>query len=824
MPADNRDLEIEELRRRLEEAEAVIEALRDGSADAMVAGTGMIGFAGTERPYRAFFETMNEGGLTLDCEGHILHCNARFAAMCESSVDAMRGLQFVELIVPSDRAPLSALLACRTPGTAEAHLQTASQTLLPVLLSVTSIDIGGQTALCVVVTDLSERAANTAAMQALNRKMLDTQFAMNSVGIGIHWVDADTGSILEANRFAEEMLGYAEGELQGLSISDVDVNIPDGKFRQTTEPILQAGHARFETTGRTKCGMTIPVEVSAFFLPGRNGDTDRIIGFHTDISARKAAELSLLNAKTAAEAANRAKSTFLANMSHEIRTPMNAIIGLTHLLRRQIAVPDHREKLDKIADSADHLLSVINDILDISKIEADKIVLENSSFELDDMLARIAAMVIDRVHAKGLELVLDTAPGLGTVKGDATRLGQALLNYLGNAVKFTERGTITLRVRPLETAVDSVLLRFEVSDTGIGISPEVLPRLFQAFEQADTSTTRRFGGTGLGLVITRRLAILMGGDAGAESTPGVGSTFWLTARLGRVNTDKERYLIPTLRGKRALVVDDTPAARLVHSQLLRMTGMDSETVASGPEAMEKCVAAVESDKPFDLVLVDLLMPDIDGFETLALLRSAPLQPIPLMWLVTASGDEVIMDDARERGFDEVLLKPLSIATLHESLTRHLAMLTGNGVASAAESPSGETVELTLRRDYAQCRLLLVEDEPINREVAAIMLDDVGLVTELAENGKEAVDRVKVKAFDLILMDMQMPVLDGVEATRMIRQLPNGKTVPILAMTANAFSADREACLVAGMNDFLTKPVDPNKLYAAVLAWLSQNPR
>jgi PAS domain S-box-containing protein len=539
---------------------------------------------------------------------------------------------------------------------------------------------------------------------------------------------------------------------------------------------------------------------------------------------QRTAELTA--AKVAADAANRAKSTFLANMSHEIRTPMNAIIGLTHMLRRQITVPEQIDKLGKIDASAAHLLGVINDILDISKIEADKIVLEKCNFELDAMLARISAMVIERVHEKGLELVLDIAPGLGTVKGDATRLGQALLNYLGNAIKFTTHGTITLRAHPIETTFDTILLRFEVSDTGIGIAPEIHGRLFQAFEQADNSTTRRFGGTGLGLAITRRLANLMGGDAGVESTPGVGSTFWLTARLGSVLADKDQYLIPSLQGKRALVIDDTPVTRLVQSQLLRMMGLEGEAVSSGAEAVSIIAAADAANQPFRLVLVDLLMPDKNGFETLAMLRSLPLQHLPIVWLVTASGDSAIMEDARKVGFAEVLLKPLTASLLHENLIRHLSSLVGMADALSMDVvlPPGLSAEESLRQDYGNVRLLLVEDEPVNLEVTLMVLEDIGWQADIARNGQEAIDQVKSKAYDLILMDMQMPVMGGLEATQIIRQLPQGGNIPILAMTANAFIEDRDACLASGMDDFITKPVVPDRLYEILVKWLSQEDR
>lgn len=500
---------------------------------------------------------------------------------------------------------------------------------------------------------------------------------------------------------------------------------------------------------------------------------------------------------------------------------MNAIVGLTHLLRRQIKVPDQINKLGKIATSADHLLGVINDILDISKIEADKLVLERTNFELDSMLARVCDMVMDRIHAKKLELIIDGDHNLGIVYGDVTRLTQAILNYLGNAIKFTEHGTITLRTIILEEGDENSLYRFEVADTGIGIAAEHLPRLFQAFEQADNSTTRRFGGTGLGLAITRRLASLMGGDAGVESTPGVGSTFWLTARLGKVNAERERYLIRPLQGKRALVIDDTPATRLVQSQLLRMAGLNCETADSAAAALEMISAVDDSAQPINLVLVDLLMPERDGFETFSLLRAQPLLHQPMIWLVTASGDETILNDARHIGFGEVLLKPLSVTTLHQALKRHLSELTGllenkttPELASLDSSAGAE-----LRRVYGNARLLLVEDDPVNREVAQLILGDIDLKVDIAENGQIAIDRVKRTEYDLILMDMQMPVLGGEEATKIIRQLPNGRGIPILAMTANAFAEDKARCLEAGMDDFITKPVKPAQLYSILLSWL-----
>jgi PAS domain S-box-containing protein len=534
---------------------------------------------------------------------------------------------------------------------------------------------------------LAERklAETALANEALRRRML-----MNGSHDGIAIINRHH-QVVEANPSFARMLGYAAEEVLGLHTWDWEATMSEEVVRANFENLLHA-NATFETRHRRKDGSVYDAEVS---VGGTLvGNEPMVFTITRDITERKRAEQELelhrkhlevlvqsrtqelVVAKEAAEAANIAKSVFLANMSHEIRTPMNGVLGMASLLRRSGVTPQQTDYLDKIEVSGKHLLGIINDILDLAKIEAGKLRLEPIDFTLPDLIRDITAIVGDRMRAKGLQFRLLIAGVPQTLHGDRTRLTQALINYLSNAIKFTEQGSIALACQLIEERADDYLLRFAVSDTGIGITPEQQSRIFSHFEQADSSTTRKYGGTGLGLVITRRIAQLMGGEAGVESTPGQGSSFWLTARLGK----------------------GTPPA-------------------------------------------------------------------------------------------------------------------------ATEESAAPQTDAALRRDHAGTRILLVEDEPINQEVTMMFLEDTGLMVDLADNGAVAVDKVKANDYALILMDMQMPVMGGIEATRLIRQIPGKADLPILAMTANAFAEDREHCLDAGMNDFIIKPVAPEFLNQALLRWL-----
>jgi len=674
-------------------------------------------------------------------------------------------------------------------------------------------------------TDVTERKeAETEKEEA--RKRLDVLLDAAPVVIYSFTAVGDySPTFVSAN--IQRLLGYRPEEyLEGADFWRTHVHPEDlSQIEAEQAEVFKKGQHRIEYRFLDKHGSYCWLSDEQYLIRDKNGKPVEVVGSWSDIDARKSAEQAfqasqeeLAKATQAALEANEAKSIFLANMSHEIRTPMNAIIGLSHLALKTDLTPRQRDYVLKIKSSGQHLLGIINDVLDFSKIEAGKLSIENIDFDLDKVLENVGNLMSEKASAKGLELIFDVESRVSAhFKGDPLRLGQILINFCSNAVKFTDKGEISVQVRVLEDSADNQLVQFSVTDTGIGMTQEQIDRLFRAFEQADASTTRKYGGTGLGLAISKQLTELMGGSVEVKSEPGKGSEFSFTARLAKGSAaPRPRLLQSDLRGRRVLVIDDNSHARAVLANMLTNMTFTADEAASGEEALEMLRQANRFGERYEIAFIDWQMPGLDGIETgRQILKLPDLDVPPHLVMVTAYGREEVLKQAEESGFENVLIKPVTSSILFD--TAVVALGGDRGAIEVAQA--GPSLDVDFLRG---ARVLLVEDNEINQEVAVGQLEDANIFVDLAENGEEAIRFIEKNDYDVVLMDMQMPVMDGVAATRHLRGDTRFHNLPIIAMTANAMASDRELCLEAGMNDHIAKPIDPHQLFGVLLRWIRRS--
>jgi len=682
-------------------------------------------------------------------------------------------------------------------------------------------DAAGQPQYVVALTeDITERKR---AEEERTRVTEQMRLLMDSTGQGIYGIDLQ-GNCTFINRATAEMIDYRSEDVLGRNMHDLlHHHKSDGSPYPVEEcPIYRAFkrgegcRVDAEVIWR-RDGTSIPVEYSSFPILEGGKITGAVVTV-SDIAERKRLEAELIAAKEAAEAATKAKSDFLANMSHEIRTPMNAIIGMTHLALKTQLTTKQEDYLTKIKTAADALLGIINDILDFSKIEAGKLNMEQTEFRFEDVLANLSSIVSQKAQDKNLEFLISAQNDLPpNLIGDPLRLGQILINLVNNAVKFTERGEVVVSVGAGEQVNDRVKLKFSVRDTGIGMTPEQTARLFQAFSQADTSTTRKYGGTGLGLSISKRLVEMMDGNIWVESERGVGSTFHFTAwfGIGSGRVERKRF-IPDLAGMRALVVDDNAQACEILTEALRGFALRADSVSSGEDALRELAGSDAAD-PYQIVFMDWYMPGLDGLQTSRLIRRGDrLKHLPKIVMVTAFGREDVRNQAEDIGIEAFLLKPVSPSMLYDTLMDLF------GVAGLdARSRSREAGSAAY--DASGVRILLVEDNEMNQQVATELLESAGAKVTVANHGGEAVkiltEGEPPPPFDVVLMDLQMPEMDGFTATRRLRAVPGLQDLPIIAMTAHALVEERQRCLDAGMNDHISKPIDPDALFATLARWV-----
>jgi two-component system, sensor histidine kinase and response regulator len=671
---------------------------------------------------------------------------------------------------------------------------------------------------------LRARSGRGAAEEELHAANARLKRATRGANDGLWELDVASREMWVSEHFAE-MFGYEQQEFLGTRQKFFDIlHAEDGvRLREAIERTIRDGVlVDVEVRAKTRAGEARWYRVRGALERNADGVPVTVSGSQRDITQRQQYALALLEATETAAAANKAKSQFLANMSHEIRTPMNGVIGMIELLLETQLNPMQLDYAETVRDSAAALLTVINDILDFSKVEAGKLDLEVLDMDMRDTVEDVARLLAIQAHAKGLEVIALIDPGLpDLVRGDAGRLRQVLLNLGGNAVKFTQKGEVSIECKVAQKDDRGTLIRCEIRDTGMGIPASRVDALFTAFTQVDSSTTRRFGGTGLGLSIVKRLVELMGGEVGVSSEEGTGSTFWFTARLGVAQgVAKARYAPPTeLRGQRIVIVDDNMTNRKVLLGQLSLCGMDAACASSADEALSLMRIAAMAGRPFEVALLDHQMPGCDGATLGKTIMAEPALRCARLILLTSSGQRGDGRMFSELGFAGYLLKPVT----HRDLTDCLMMVLGTQAEGwrTATQPIVTRHALRSQRQRETHHILLAEDNLVNQKVACRILEKLGYRVDVAADGQAAFEAWQSGRYHVILMDCQMPVLDGFETTRKIReQEGGGRHIPIIALTAHAMKGADNECRAAGMDDYLSKPIDKEQLQITLNRWLN----
>ncbi|RLA94204.1 MAG: diguanylate cyclase, partial [Deltaproteobacteria bacterium] len=628
--------------------------------------------------------------------------------------------------------------------------------------------------------------------------MIDTLVVVHLKGI-IQTVNPATCALLE----------YKEEELVGKPITHILTE------EKAIKKFFEKKELRnYEVEYKAKNGKRIPMLFNSSTIRDQEDKTKGIICVATDITKRKIAEKEMLKVREEALSASRAKSEFLASMSHEIRTPLNAIVGMAELLSDTQLNEEQKDYLNMIKISAHNLLEIINDILDLSKIEAGELELEETEFNLEDLVETTCISLAPKVHKKGLELICHLKPDVPEyIMSDSTRLRQVLINLIGNAIKFTEKGEIVVNVeKAKKKEKGSVLLHFSVSDTGIGIPKERQEKIFESFTQADTSTTRKYGGTGLGLTISKRLVEKMGGKIWVESEPGKGSTFHFTIRVLPIEKPIKKEFVPQeIKDLRILIADDISTNRLILKEIISSWGLYPKEVENGSSVLKALRSASEKGRPYQLIILDKKMPDMNGFEIAKGIREIPEYSSTPIILLSSDEEKGDREKAKTLGISSVLLKPIRRSKLYDSLINALTRIRKKS-ESARKRPKIES-----RLKGKPLKILLAEDNLMNQKLAAKLLEKQGWQVKVANNGKEAVEWIEKDGFDVVLMDVQMPEMDGLEATKIIREREKetNKHVPIIALTANAFKEDKKRCLDAGMDGYTSKPIRIHELFEII---------